>query len=67
LQQKRGRVEGMTGGETFEVVRAGVPLAEMFGYMTELRSITQGRGTFTMAFSHYEQAPPVTLARFGLT
>jgi elongation factor G len=66
LQQKRGRVEGMTGGESFEVIRAGVPLAEMFGYMTELRSVTQGRGTFTMAFSHYEQAPPATLARFGL-
>ncbi len=67
LQQKRGRVEGMTAGEGFEVIRAGVPLAEMFGYMTELRSISQGRGTFTMAFSHYEQAPPATLARFGLT
>jgi len=67
LQQKRGRVEGMTTGEGFEVIRAGVPLAEMFGYMTELRSISQGRGTFTMAFSYYELAPPATLARFGLT
>ncbi|MCM2264544.1 MAG: hypothetical protein NDI73_05060, partial [Desulfuromonadales bacterium] len=41
-------------------------LAGMFGYMTELRSATQGRGSFTMAFSHYDQAPPATLARFGL-
>jgi elongation factor G len=67
LQQKNGRIEGMTGGESFEVIRASVPLAGMFGYMTELRSVTQGRGTFTMTFSHYEQAPPATLARFGLS
>jgi len=49
-----------------DVIRASVPLAGMFGYMTELRSATQGRGSFTMAFSHYDQAPPATLARFGL-
>jgi elongation factor G len=67
LQQKRGRVEGLESRETIEVIRASVPLAGMFGYMTELRSVTQGRGSFTMAFSHYDQAPPATLARFGLT
>ncbi|MHB8708691.1 MAG: elongation factor G [Desulfuromonadales bacterium] len=66
LQQKRGRVEGLESRETFEVVRATVPLSGMFGYMTELRSATQGRGSFTMAFSHYDQAPPATLARFGI-
>lgn len=66
LQQKRGRVEGLESRETYDVVRASVPLAGMFGYMTELRSATQGRGSFTMAFSHYDQAPPATLARFGL-
>ena len=66
LQQKRGRVEGLESREAFDVVRASVPLAGMFGYMTELRSATQGRGSFTMAFSHYDQAPPATLARFGL-
>ncbi|HFM5811219.1 TPA: elongation factor G [Enterococcus faecium] len=52
---RRGRVEGMearAGGQ--QVVRAMVPLAEMFGYATTLRSATQGRGTFTMTFDHYE-------------
>jgi elongation factor G len=66
LQQKRGRVEGLESHESYELVRASVPLAGMFGYMTELRSATQGRGSFTMTFSHYDQAPPATLARFGL-
>ncbi|TLM65968.1 MAG: elongation factor G [Deltaproteobacteria bacterium] len=66
LQQKRGRVEGLESREGYDIIRATVPLAAMFGYMTELRSATQGRGSFTMAFSHYDQAPPATLARFGL-
>jgi len=66
LQQKQGRVEGLESRESIEVIRASVPLAGMFGYMTELRSVTQGRGSFTMAFSHYDQAPSATLARFGL-
>ena len=65
LQQKRGRVEGMQSRGETEVVRAQVPLSEMFGYMTELRSATKGRGTFTMEFSHFDQAPPETLQRFG--
>lgn len=66
LQQKRGRVEGLESRETFEIVRASVPLSGMFGYMTELRSATQGRGSYTMAFSHYDLAPAATLARFGI-
>ncbi len=65
LQQKRGRVEGMVSRGETELIRARVPLAEMFGYMTELRSATKGRGTFTMEFSHFDQAPPETLQRFG--
>jgi elongation factor G len=65
LQQKRGRVEGMQSRGETEMIRAKVPLAEMFGYMTELRSATKGRGTFTMEFSHFDQAPPETLRRFG--
>ncbi|WP_027714011.1 elongation factor G [Desulfuromonas sp. TF] len=66
LQQKRGRVEGMLSRSDIEVIRASVPLSEMFGYMTELRSATRGRGTFTMEFSHFDQAPEETLRRFGL-
>jgi len=65
LQQKRGRIEGMLSRGDAEIIRACVPLAEMFGYMTELRSATKGRGTFTMEFSHFDQSPEQTLRRFG--
>jgi elongation factor G len=66
LQQKRGRVEGMESRDVVDIVRAYVPLAEMFGYMTELRSASQGRGSFTMKFSHYDRAPDAILEKFGL-
>ncbi len=66
LQQKRGRVDGMQSRGDIEVIRARVPLVEMFGYMTELRSATKGRGTFTMEFSHYDDAPEDVQKRFGL-
>jgi elongation factor G len=65
LQQKRGRIEGMSGHGMMEVVRALVPLAEMFGYMTELRSATKGRGSFTMEFARFEIAPPEVQRQFG--
>jgi elongation factor G len=67
LQQKRGQVEGMTSRGEIDVIRARVALEEMFGYMTELRGATKGRGTYTMEFSHFDQAPPETLKRFGFT
>ena len=54
---RRGRVEGMEARSNSQVVRAMVPLAEMFGYATTLRSATQGRGVFTMTFDHYEDVP----------
>jgi elongation factor G len=54
---RRGRVEGMEARGNAQVVNAMVPLAEMFGYATTLRSATQGRGTFTMTFDHYEAVP----------
>ncbi|MDR1521988.1 MAG: elongation factor G [Streptococcaceae bacterium] len=54
---RRGRVEGMEARGSSQVVNAMVPLAEMFGYATTLRSATQGRGTFTMSFAHYEDVP----------
>ena len=66
LQQKRGRVEGMQSHGSMEVIRALTPLSEMFGYMTELRSATKGRGTFTMEFSHFDDAPKEVLKRYGL-
>jgi elongation factor G len=66
LQQKRGRVEGMESRDVVDIIRAHVPLSEMFGYMTELRSATQGRGSFTMEFSHYDKATDAVLKRFGL-
>jgi elongation factor G len=66
LQQKRGRVDGMQSRAGMETIRAKVPLAEMFDYMTELRSATKGRGTFSMEFAYYDQAPVETLRRFGL-
>ncbi len=57
ISSRRGKVEGMDMRGNVRVIRALVPLAEMFGYATNLRSITQGRGTFTMQFSHYEKVP----------
>ncbi|WP_342433860.1 elongation factor G [Neobacillus sp. FSL H8-0543] len=54
---RRGRVEGMDARGNAQVVRAMVPLSEMFGYATSLRSSTQGRGVFSMTFDHYEEVP----------
>ncbi|QXE89019.1 elongation factor G [Geomonas subterranea] len=66
LQQKRGRVEGLDRRGELELVKATVPLAEMFGYMTELRSATKGRGSYTMEFQGFEEAPAEVQERFGL-
>ncbi|EJR68873.1 elongation factor G [Bacillus cereus group sp. MYBK163-2] len=57
VTSRRGRVEGMEARGNAQVVRAMVPLSEMFGYATSLRSNTQGRGTFSMVFDHYEEVP----------
>lgn len=57
LNSRRGRIMGMDSRGKNEVVKAQVPLAEMFTYANELRSMTQGRGFYTMKFSHYEQVP----------
>ncbi|OIQ10127.1 elongation factor G [Moorella thermoacetica] len=57
LNSRRGRVEGMEPRAGAQVIRAHVPLAEMFGYATDLRSRTQGRGTYVMQFDHYEEVP----------
>src|SRR5207248_9249043 len=57
LASRRGKVEGMEQRGTAHVVAAHVPLAEMFGYATDLRSRTQGRATYTMQFDSYQQVP----------
>ena len=57
ISSKRGRIEAMNDRGTVKVVEAKVPLSEMFGYATKLRSMTQGRGSFTMEFSDYEAVP----------
>lgn len=67
LQQKRGRVEGLDKRGNSEVVRATVPLAEMFGYMSELRSATRGHGNYTMEFLRFEEAPVEIQEQFDLT
>ncbi|PLX70223.1 MAG: elongation factor G [Denitrovibrio sp.] len=57
LSSRRGKVEGMDVAGGAQIVNCMVPLKEMFGYSTQLRSITQGRATYTMHFDHYEQVP----------
>lgn len=57
LNSRRGRIEGMESENGESRIKGFVPLSEMFGYATALRSSTQGRGTFTMTFDHYEEVP----------
>ncbi len=57
LSSRRGKIKAMNERSQVKVIDAEVPLAEMFGYATVLRSITQGRGSFTMEFSHYDEVP----------
>jgi elongation factor G len=58
LSRRRGRVEGMEPRGNAQVIRGHVPLSEMFGYATDVRSMTQGRATYTMQFDRYEEVPP---------
>lgn len=58
LSARRGRVDGVEPKGELQIVNAKVPLAELFGYATALRSITQGRANYTMQFSHYQEVPP---------
>ncbi len=71
LNARRGRVSGLEENKGIRTIRGYVPLSEMFGYATDLRSLTQGRGTFTMQFSHYEEVPEykakeIIARRYGL-
>ena len=57
LSSRRGILQGMDDVAGIKVIKAEVPLSEMFGYSTTLRSLTQGRATYTMEFKHYTEAP----------
>ena len=57
INSRRGRLEGMEAEKGMQTIRGFVPLSEMFGYATDLRSKTQGRGTYVMQFAHYEEVP----------
>jgi len=57
LNARRGRIQAMEAHPGVHTVRAAVPMAEMFGYATDLRSITQGRGNYSMHFGKYEEVP----------
>ena len=59
LNSRRGRIMGMEPGDSVQTIKAKVPLDEMYKYVNELKSITGGRGTYTMTFSHYEIVPSV--------
>ena len=64
LNRRRGLISGMDENPAGKVVRADVPLSEMFGYSTDLRSSTQGRATYTMEFSDYAEVPEALAERF---
>ena len=57
LNSRRGRVRQLEPQDGIQSIRASVPMSEMFGYATDLRSATQGRGNFTMQFDRYEKVP----------
>ncbi len=57
LNSRRGKIEGFSARKDAQVIKATVPLSEMFGYATVLRSMTQGRAIYTMQFAHYAEVP----------
>ena len=63
VSSKRGRIEGMEAKGNAQIIKAFIPLSGMFGYASSLRSISAGRGTFSMQFSHYEQVPESIVAK----
>ena len=62
LNSRRGQIQGQDMRGNANVVKAMVPLAKMFGYVSQLRSMSQGRAQFTMQFDHYAQVPPAIVA-----
>ena len=67
VNSRRGRMEGMDGNDGMQDIHAFIPLSEMFGYATDLRSKTQGRGTYSMEPSHYEEVPKSILEQIVAT
>jgi elongation factor G len=65
ITSRRGHVMGVDARGSTQIVRALVPLAETFGYATDLRSLTQGRATYSMEFDHYEEVPPALAEKIG--
>jgi elongation factor G len=63
LNSRRGNITNVEMRSSARIVRADVPLASMFGYVNNLRSMTQGRATYTMQFSHYDQVPAIVAER----
>ena len=63
ISSRRGRPQGMDTQGRYQVVKAQVPLKELHGYSTQLRSMTTGRGTYSIAFSHYDPVPPEVQVR----
>jgi elongation factor G len=65
INARRGHVNDVEGFGSLQIIRAQIPLAETFGYTTDLRSLTQGRATHTMEFDHYEVVPPLVAEKLG--
>lgn len=63
VNSRRSRIEGINARANLQMVQAIAPLSELFGYSTQLRSVSQGRATYTMKFSHYEEAPPAIVKK----
>jgi elongation factor G len=57
LNRRQGRINGMQGRANTQIIDVHVPLRQMFGYTTDLRTVTQGRATYTMQFSHFDAVP----------
>ena len=60
ISGRRGKIQNMDSDNSFQIIKAKVPLAELHKYSTQLRSLTSGRGMFSMSFSHYEEVPKET-------
>jgi elongation factor G len=66
LNSRRGQIRGMEVRGPLQVITADVPLSQMFGYVGDLRSMTQGRASYTMQFSHYAEATADVAASYGV-